>query len=64
MGRQEFLSVFGNDYETADGTGALLWMGGVKLSRDSGGLCAHPLSPQVLGIISMLWIWPRDILLL
>lgn len=64
MGRQEFLSVFGNDYETADGTGALLWIDGLELSYGSGGLRAHPLSPQVLGITSMLWIWPRDTSLL
>lgn len=39
--------MFGNDYETADGTGALLWIDGLELSYGSGGLRAHPLSTGI-----------------
>lgn len=64
VGRREFLSVFGNDYETIDGTGASpkgRAGGGAEPTPPRAEPGAHRLSRQVSGITSMSWIWPRAI---
>lgn len=60
VGRREFLSVFGNDYKTDDGTGASWVEFGIPTPLAAPQALPSPcVSPQESGITSTSWIWPR-----